>query len=179
MNKVVAERLDLDPENTHPKNGAYLVHGLPLMRTRDLPKQAHWFHGLEKFYKALEKLGQVVPIPENLNQIGDNICWGLLNFVEKKELGKDGLQWLKINLSNNYGNNKASLDDWAKFIEEQLELVIDSADQPLEGNLVPGKKPGDVYLKVAIKVSKLLDFNTTNGHDIAKALKGHIKRKVV
>ncbi|KAA1107502.1 DNA-directed RNA polymerase [Puccinia graminis f. sp. tritici] len=48
-----------------------------------------------------------------------------------------------------------------------------------EGNLVPGKKPGDVYLKVAIKVSKLLDFNTTNGHDIAKALKGHIKHKVV
>ncbi|KAA1068694.1 DNA-directed RNA polymerase [Puccinia graminis f. sp. tritici] len=397
MNEAVAERLDLDPANvslhprylpmvcrpmpwTHPKNGAYLVHGAPLMRTRDSPEQAlhlleaHRFHGLENVYKALDKLGntpwninrpvfdtmstvwnqgiqlagipirdphlnlkpdqieklffsspppssttpasddehldqlenqssssssqlenprsegekkeiyrsllasrrsaygqrcsvnyqleiaraylnetfyfphnidfrgRAYPIPANLNHIGDDISRGLLKFAEEKELGADGLRWLKIHLSNKYGNDKASLDDRAKFIEERLELVFDSADRPLEGkrwwlesedpwqtlagcmeltaalrspdprayrsslpvhqdgscnglqhyaalggdidggkevNLVPGEKPGDVYSKVAVEVAKLVDFDAANGHDIAKALKGHIKRKVV
>jgi DNA-directed RNA polymerase len=48
-----------------------------------------------------------------------------------------------------------------------------------EVNLVPGEKPGDVYSKVAVEVAKLVDFDAANGHDIARALKGHIKRKVV
>jgi DNA-directed RNA polymerase len=88
MNEAVAERLDLDPANvslhprylpmvcrpmpwTHPKNGAYLVHGAPLMRTRDSPEQAlhlleaHRFHGLENVYKALDKLGNT---PWNINR---------------------------------------------------------------------------------------------------------------
>ncbi|MBW0481557.1 hypothetical protein O181_021272 [Austropuccinia psidii MF-1] len=48
-----------------------------------------------------------------------------------------------------------------------------------EVNLVPGEKPGDVYSKVAAEVNKLVDEDAKNGHDIAKALQGHIKRKVV
>ncbi|OAV95208.1 hypothetical protein, variant [Puccinia triticina 1-1 BBBD Race 1] len=381
MNEAVAERLDRDPANvtlhprylpmvcrpvpwTHPRNGAYLVHGAPLMRTRDSPEQAlhlleaHRYNGLEPVYKALDKLGQTpwkinrpifdvmsavwnqgielagipirdphlnlkpeqieklffsasapsadddqdpqlenprsegekkeiyrsllasrrsaygqrcsvnyqleiaraylnetfyfphnidfrgraYPIPANLNHIGDDISRGLLMFGEDKELGADGLRWLKIHLSNKYGNDKASLDDRARFIDERLSEVFDSADHPLEGrrwwlesedpwqtlagcmeltaalrsgapeqfrsslpvhqdgscnglqhyaalggdvdggkevNLVPGEKPGDVYSKVAVEVNKLVDLDAQNGHDIAKALKGHIKRKVV
>lgn len=48
-----------------------------------------------------------------------------------------------------------------------------------EVNLIPGDRPGDVYSKVAAEVAKLVDHDAENGHDIAKALKGHIKRKVV
>lgn len=48
-----------------------------------------------------------------------------------------------------------------------------------EVNLVPGERPGDVYSKVAAEVNKLVDQDAGNGHDIAKALKGYIKRKVV
>jgi DNA-directed RNA polymerase len=48
-----------------------------------------------------------------------------------------------------------------------------------EVNLIPGEKPGDVYSKVAVEVNKLVQQDAENGHDIAKALQGHIKRKVV
>lgn len=48
-----------------------------------------------------------------------------------------------------------------------------------EVNLIPGSRPGDVYSKVAAEVNKLVNQDAENGHDIAKALKGHIKRKVV
>ncbi|KAG0141584.1 hypothetical protein CROQUDRAFT_51483 [Cronartium quercuum f. sp. fusiforme G11] len=48
-----------------------------------------------------------------------------------------------------------------------------------EVNLIPGDRPGDVYSKVAAEVNKLVNQDAENGHDIAKALKGHIKRKVV
>ncbi|EGG00664.1 uncharacterized protein MELLADRAFT_50335 [Melampsora larici-populina 98AG31] len=48
-----------------------------------------------------------------------------------------------------------------------------------EVNLIPGIRPGDVYSKVATEVNKLVNQDAENGHDIAKALKGHIKRKVV
>ncbi|PLW04732.1 hypothetical protein PCASD_26132 [Puccinia coronata f. sp. avenae] len=397
MNEAVAERLERDPANvtlhprylpmvcvpvpwTHPKHGAYLVHGAPLMRTRDSPEQAlhlleaHRYNGLESVYKALDKLGQTpwninrpifdtmsrvwnagvelagipirdphlnlkpehieklffstpsssvthhhdnhnsdpllnlepdlepshlenprsegekkeiyrsllasrrsaygqrcsvnyqleiaraylnetfyfphnidfrgraYPIPANLNHIGDDISRGLLKFAEAKPLGADGLRWLKIHLSNKYGNDKASLDDRARFIDEHLDEVLDSADAPLDGkrwwlesedpwqtlagctevaaavrsadpreflsslpvhqdgscnglqhyaalggdvdggkevNLIPGEKPGDVYSKVAVEVNKLVQQDAENGHDIAKALQGHIKRKVV
>lgn len=302
MNEAVAERLDRDPANvtlhprylpmvcpplpwTHPKNGSYLVHGAPLMRTRDSPEQslhlleAHRYNGLESVYKALDKLGQTAwkinrpifdtmsrvwnagielagipirdphlnlqpeqieklffntppinpdphhlepsqienprsegekkeiyrsllasrrsaygqrcsvnyqleiaravrfstfemenqflgpilthisldlnqylnetfyfphnidfrgrayPIPANLNHIGDDISRGLLKFAEEKELGSDGLRWLKIHLSNKYGNDKANLDDRARFIDEHLEQVFDSADAPLDVSL--------------------------------------------
>ncbi|KAH9461338.1 hypothetical protein Pst134EA_017647 [Puccinia striiformis f. sp. tritici] len=392
MNEAVASRLDLDPANvtlhprylpmvcpptpwTYPKNGAYLVHGAPLMRTRDSPEQAlHLLeahkhnNGLEDIYKALDKLGQTswrinrpifdvmssvwnsgielagipirdphlnlkpdhieklffsnkpsieddhphdsndssssssstsdnprsegekreiyrsllasrrsaygqrcsvnyqleiaraylnekfyfphnidfrgraYPIPANLNHIGDDISRGLLKFNDTKVLGKHGLKWLKIHLSNKFGNDKASLDQREAFIDQHLDEVFDSADKPLEGNrwwlksedpwqtlagcielsnalrsadpyefqtslpvhqdgscnglqhyaalggdidggkevnLVPGIKPGDVYSKVAVEVNKLVDQDAENGNDIAKALKGHIKRKVV
>lgn len=403
MNEAVAERLDRDPANVtlhprylpmvcpplpwrHPKNGAYLVHGAPLMRTRDSPEQAlhllesHRFNGLEMVYKSLDKLGRTAwkinkpifdvmsqvwnsgielagipirdphlnlnlksdeietlflreeaamtsvdddqadhpveelfdfsqdgtpivssaenprtegekkeiyrsllasrrsaygqrcsvnyqleiaraylnetfyfphnidfrgrayPIPANLNHIGDDISRGLLKFAEAKRLGRSGLSWLKIHLSNKFGFDKANLTERESFIDQNLSLVFDSADDPLNGkrwwlksedpwqtlagcieltralrsenpeeylsslpvhqdgscnglqhyaalggdveggkevNLVPGLKPGDVYSKVADEVNKLVNRDAENGHDIAKALQGHIKRKVV
>ncbi|KAI9614973.1 hypothetical protein KEM48_005886 [Puccinia striiformis f. sp. tritici PST-130] len=198
----------------------------------------------EKFYfpHNIDFRGRAYPIPANLNHIGDDISRGLLKFNDTKVLGKHGLKWLKIHLSNKFGNDKASLDQREAFIDQHLDEVFDSADKPLEGNrwwlksedpwqtlagcielsnalrsadpyefqtslpvhqdgscnglqhyaalggdidggkevnLVPGIKPGDVYSKVAVEVNKLVDQDAENGNDIAKALKGHIKRKVV
>jgi DNA-directed RNA polymerase len=52
-------------------------------------------------------------------------------FDEGKELGENGLRWLKIHCANLAGYDKASFTDRVKFVEENLEDVIDSAKNPL------------------------------------------------
>ena len=50
--------------------------------------------------------GRVYPLPTHLNHLGNDICRGLLKFDEAKPLGVEGLKWLKIQISNLYGNDK-------------------------------------------------------------------------
>ncbi|KNZ52929.1 DNA-directed RNA polymerase [Puccinia sorghi] len=59
----------------------------------------------ETFYfpPNIDFKGRAYPIPANLNHIGDDILGGLLQCADGKELGSDGLRWLKIHLSNNQG----------------------------------------------------------------------------
>jgi DNA-directed RNA polymerase, mitochondrial len=77
--------------------------------------------------------GRAYPIPPYLNQMGADNCRGLLTFAKGRALGKDGLRWLKIHLSNVYGYDKASLSDRANFPIEHLEDVLDSVRNPLDG----------------------------------------------
>lgn len=51
-------------------------------------------------------------------------------FAEGKELGERGLRWLKIHCANLAGYDKASFAEREKFIDEHLEDVFDSADNP-------------------------------------------------
>ncbi|KAF8537956.1 hypothetical protein BDD12DRAFT_743411 [Trichophaea hybrida] len=89
----------------------------------------------EKFYfpHNVDFRGRAYPIPPNLNHIGDDLSRGLLMFDEGKELGENGLRWLKIHCANLAGYDKASFTDRVKFVEENLEDVIDSAKNPLRG----------------------------------------------
>lgn len=90
----------------------------------------------ERFYfpHSIDFRGRAYPIPPNLNHIGDDLSRGLLMFDEAKEVGESGLRWLKIHLSNLAGYDKASFVDRAKFCDEHLENIFDSADKPLEGS---------------------------------------------
>lgn len=64
--------------------------------------------------------------------MGDDLSRGLLIFGEGKELGKTGLRWLKIHLSNLYGYDKASFDERERFADEHIEEIYDSALRPLD-----------------------------------------------
>ncbi|CAE6464323.1 unnamed protein product [Rhizoctonia solani] len=77
--------------------------------------------------------GRAYPIPPHLNHIGDDLSRGLLLFAERRPLGERGLRWLKIHLANVYGYDKASFDERAKFVEDHLEDISDSAENPLTG----------------------------------------------
>ncbi|KAJ9602609.1 DNA-directed RNA polymerase [Cladophialophora chaetospira] len=77
--------------------------------------------------------GRAYPIPPYLNQMGADNCRGLLLFEKGRELGADGLRWLKIHLSNVYGYDKASLSDRAQFPMEHLDDIYDSVRNPLDG----------------------------------------------
>ncbi|KAI8608616.1 hypothetical protein BC830DRAFT_1071858 [Chytriomyces sp. MP71] len=77
--------------------------------------------------------GRAYPMPAHLNHMGNDFCRGLLMFDQKKRLGERGLKWLKIQVANLMGNNKISFDDRAKYAEDHIDDIMDSADNPLDG----------------------------------------------
>jgi len=89
----------------------------------------------ETFYLPhnIDFRGRAYPIPPYLNQMGADNSRGLLLFAKGRQLGEDGLTWLKIHLSNVFGYDKASLSDRSKFPMEHLEEIRDSVRNPLNG----------------------------------------------
>lgn len=89
----------------------------------------------ETFYLPhnMDFRGRAYPLPPYLNQMGADNCRGLLLFADAKPLGETGLRWLKIQLANLYGFDKASLSEREKFAMDNLDNVFDSADNGLHG----------------------------------------------
>ncbi|KAH6856247.1 hypothetical protein B0I37DRAFT_366904 [Chaetomium sp. MPI-CAGE-AT-0009] len=77
--------------------------------------------------------GRAYPMPTYLNHMGADHMRGLLLFAKGKPLGERGLSWLKVQLSNVYGFDKASLQEREAFATDNLENIFDSADNPLTG----------------------------------------------
>ena len=77
--------------------------------------------------------GRAYPIPPYLNHMGADHCRGLLTFATGKELGDNGLKWLKIHLANVFGFDKASLKEREAFATKHMNNIYDSATNPLKG----------------------------------------------
>ncbi|KAI9713575.1 MAG: DNA-directed RNA polymerase [Bogoriella megaspora] len=78
--------------------------------------------------------GRAYPIPPYLNHMGADNARSLLTFAKGKELGEDGLRWLKIHLANVFGYDKASLQQREDFAMEHLPDIRDSVSNPLGGS---------------------------------------------
>ncbi|KAJ3009289.1 UNVERIFIED_CONTAM: DNA-directed RNA polymerase [Siphonaria sp. JEL0065] len=85
------------------------------------------------FPHNLDFRGRAYPMPAHLNHMGNDFCRGLLMFGTKKALGERGLKWLKIQVANLMGNNKISFDERAKYADDHIDDIMDSADNPLTG----------------------------------------------
>lgn len=81
----------------------------------------------------LDFRGRAYPLPPYLNQMGADNSRGLLLFSEKKPLGTTGLRWLKIQIANLSGFDKASMSDREKFTDDHIDDVLDSANAGLHG----------------------------------------------
>jgi DNA-directed RNA polymerase len=77
--------------------------------------------------------GRAYPMPTYLNHMGADHMRGMLLFAKGRPLGERGLAWLKVQLSNVYGFDKASLQEREDFATKNLENIFDSADNPLTG----------------------------------------------
>jgi DNA-directed RNA polymerase len=77
--------------------------------------------------------GRAYPLPPYLNQMGADNARGLLLFEKGKALGTAGLRWLKIQIANLYGFDKASMSEREQFTMDKLDEVIDSANTGLHG----------------------------------------------
>nr|XP_048686682.1 DNA-directed RNA polymerase, mitochondrial isoform X4 [Caretta caretta] len=78
--------------------------------------------------------GRTYPCPPYFNHLGSDITRAILLFAEGKPLGARGLDWLKIHLINLTGlKKKNSLQERLAYANEIMELILDSADNPLTG----------------------------------------------
>ncbi|KAF1814121.1 DNA/RNA polymerase [Eremomyces bilateralis CBS 781.70] len=78
--------------------------------------------------------GRAYPMPPFLNHMGADNARGLLQFGVAKELGEQGLFWLKVQVANLHGFDKASLTERADFTASHIEDIRDSAANPLTGS---------------------------------------------
>ncbi|GAA5797577.1 hypothetical protein HPULCUR_002965 [Helicostylum pulchrum] len=77
--------------------------------------------------------GRAYPMPPTLNHLGNDLCRGLLHFDEAKPLGSRGWRWLKIHLANLHGYDKHSFSEREAYTMENIDNILDSADNPLTG----------------------------------------------
>lgn len=75
--------------------------------------------------------GRLYPMAQELTPQGDQVAKGLLQFAEAKELGKDGMYWLKVHAANTFGKDKESLDDRVKWATDNLDMMAECAIDPL------------------------------------------------
>lgn len=85
------------------------------------------------FPHNLDFRGRAYPIPPNLSHLGSDLCRALLLFSEAKPLGDVGLDWLKVHLSNLFGNNKISTEQRIEWVDSHWDDISDSALDPLNG----------------------------------------------
>lgn len=85
------------------------------------------------FPHNLDFRGRAYPIPPYLNHMGADNVRGLLVFGEGKELGENGLRWLKIHMATVAGHDKASMEERVEFTMEHLDDIYDSVKNPLGG----------------------------------------------
>ncbi|KAI5464924.1 hypothetical protein BGZ63DRAFT_421911 [Mariannaea sp. PMI_226] len=78
--------------------------------------------------------GRAYPMPTYLNHMGADHLRSMLKFANGKQLGSNGLRWLKIHLANVYGYDKASFDEREAFANENLANIQESAKNPLNGS---------------------------------------------
>uniref|UniRef100_A0A2P2MP54 DNA-directed RNA polymerase n=1 Tax=Rhizophora mucronata TaxID=61149 RepID=A0A2P2MP54_RHIMU len=84
----------------------------------------------------LDFRGRAYPMHPHLTHLSSDLCRGILEFAEGRPLGKSGLRWLRIHLANLYsgGVEKLSHDGRLAFVEDHLDDIIDSAENPINGN---------------------------------------------
>jgi DNA-directed RNA polymerase len=75
--------------------------------------------------------GRMYCIPSFLTPQGCDAAKGLLLFAEGKPLGESGLRWLKIHGANTYGEDKVSMDNRVKWVEENHEQILRVASDPM------------------------------------------------
>lgn len=85
------------------------------------------------FPHFLDFRGRLYPMPSDLHPQNDDIGKALLEFSEGKRLGHRGLYWLQVQAANTFGEDKLSLDERVQWTQDNLDLILDSAIDPLDG----------------------------------------------
>lgn len=111
--------------------------------------------------------GRAYPMVSLLSHYQDDLVRSLLMFWNSKPLGPTGFDWLKYQLAGVYGQDKLPMNDRLKFIEDNLNLIIDSAQNPLNGQMwwKSGEKPWQT-LSICIEINQIIEFSQIEGKKI-------------
>lgn len=85
------------------------------------------------FCWTLDWRGRMYPVQSYIHPQSDDQGKALLEFAEGKPLGERGVFWLKVHLANCYGVDKVSFEERVKWVEENEARILDSANNPLDG----------------------------------------------
>jgi DNA-directed RNA polymerase len=85
------------------------------------------------FPHYLDFRGRIYPFASYLNPQSSDTGRALLEFAEGKVLGERGLFWLKVHIANLFGVDKVSFEERVKWVNGNLEALLDSAALPLDG----------------------------------------------
>ena len=77
--------------------------------------------------------GRVYPMQVYMNPQTDKIGKSMFHFADGKALGKTGAKWLAIHGANVFGKDKLSLADRQQWVIDNEALILDSANNPLDG----------------------------------------------
>lgn len=76
--------------------------------------------------------GRAYPLSPHLNHLGNDMTRSLFLFWDGKELGAEGLRWLKIHLANLFGMDKIPLSEREAFVDNNLDQVLRAAADPFK-----------------------------------------------
>ncbi|GME81677.1 unnamed protein product [Ambrosiozyma monospora] len=111
------------------------------------------------FPHSVDYRGRAYPIPPNFNHLGNDVCRSLLVFWKGKKLGVDGLRWLKIHICNLFGKDKIPLSEREAFVNENIDRILESVEDPLNPNKKMMWREADKpwqFLAASIELSKAL-----------------------
>lgn len=84
----------------------------------------------------LDFRGRAYPIPPHLTHLSSDLGRSILMFAQGKPLSPKGLDWLKIHTINMTGLKKREpMHKRLEFANEILDLIVDSARNPLTGEM--------------------------------------------
>jgi len=75
--------------------------------------------------------GRIYPNTAFLHEQSSDNAKGLLLLDEPVALGQEGLYWLMVHTANMFGNDKVSLDDRAKFVQDNWQTYMGFVADPI------------------------------------------------
>ncbi|KAL6107719.1 polrmt [Pungitius sinensis] len=130
-----AEKAHMKRDVINAKKKCSEMHSLRMDALYKLSIANHVRDEIFWFPHNMDFRGRTYPCPPYFNHLGSDVTRALLVFAEGKPLGPKGLDWLKIHLVNLTGLKKrSSLEGRLQYANAIMEDVLDSADNPLNGN---------------------------------------------
>lgn len=102
---------------------------LAISRTLSLAKDYASYDRIYFVYTA-DFRGRLYASSYGISPQGADYSKGLLEFAEGVPLTERGIYWIKVHTANCYGIDKVSFDDRVKWVDDNMQLILDVAKDP-------------------------------------------------
>jgi DNA-directed RNA polymerase len=118
--------------NAHEKNAQRKSHRMAILAKLRIAEE---IKDRERVYfpHSLDFRGRLYPLTAELSPQSDDFAKSMLRFADGKPLGESGGYWLCVHIANLFGEDKISFDDRVMWTMMHKQELIDSANDPLDG----------------------------------------------